>query len=133
MLFGVDLGTFWMVLQWTLVFALLSTLLSFAVGLALALLLNDQRLPERSIYRTLLIIPWALPATITILAWSGIFNDDFGYLNQFLNAIGLEDIPWLGNAFWAKVSVLILNVWLALPVHDDRLPRSPPVDPRRVE
>ena len=114
-LFGVDLGTFWMVLQWTLAFALLSTLLSFAVGLALALLLNDQRLPERSVYRTLLIVPWALPATITILAWSGIFNDDFGYLNQFLNAIGLEDIPWLGNAFWAKVSVLILNVWLAFP------------------
>ena len=49
-LFGVDLGTFWMVLQWTLVFALLCTLLRFAVGLALALLLNDQRLPERSVY-----------------------------------------------------------------------------------
>ena len=114
-LFGVDIGTFWMVTQWTLVFALLSTLLSFVVGLALALLLNDQRLPERSLYRTLLIIPWALPATITILAWSGIFNDDFGYLNQFLNAIGLGDVPWLSDAFWAKVSVLILNTWLAFP------------------
>ena len=80
-LFGVDFDTFWMVAQWTLAFALLSTILSFVVGLALALLLNDQRLPERSLYRTLLIIPWALPGTITILAWSGIFNDDFGYLN----------------------------------------------------
>ena len=115
MLFGVDFDTFWMVTQWTLVFALLSTLLSFVVGLALALLLNDQRLPERSLYRTLLIIPWALPGTITILAWSGIFNDDFGYLNQFLDAIGLGDVPWLGDALWAKVSVLILNTWLAFP------------------
>ena len=115
MLFGVDIGTFWMVTQWTLVFALLSTLLSFVVGLALALLLNDHRLPERSLYRTLLIVPWALPATITILAWSGIFNDDFGYLNEFLNAMGLPDIPWLGDAFWAKVSVLMMNTWLAFP------------------
>jgi arabinogalactan oligomer / maltooligosaccharide transport system permease protein len=114
-LFGVDVGTFWMVAQWTLVFALLSTLLSFVVGLSLALLLNDQRLPERSLYRTLLIIPWALPATITILAWSGIFNDDFGYLNQFLNALGLGDVPWLSDSFWAKVSVLMLNTWLAFP------------------
>jgi arabinogalactan oligomer/maltooligosaccharide transport system permease protein len=114
-LFGVDFGTFWMVLKWTLAFALLSTILSFVVGLALALLLNDERLPERSLYRTLLIIPWALPATITILAWSGIFNDDFGYLNQFLGTIGLGDIPWLSDAFWAKVSVLVLNTWLAFP------------------
>jgi arabinogalactan oligomer/maltooligosaccharide transport system permease protein len=114
-LFGVGFGTFWMLMQWTLAFALLSTILSFGVGLALALLLNDQRLPERSLYRTLLIIPWALPATITILAWSGIFNDDFGYLNQFLETIGLGEIPWLSDSFWAKVSVLILNTWLAFP------------------
>lgn len=112
-LFGVDFDTFWMVAKWTLVFALLSTILSFVVGLALALLLNDQRLPERSLYRTLLIIPWALPGTITILAWSGIFNDDFGYLNQFLETIGVGDVPWLSNGLWAKVSVLILNTWLA--------------------
>jgi arabinogalactan oligomer/maltooligosaccharide transport system permease protein len=114
-LFGVDVSTFLMVLEWTLAFALASTLLSFVVGLALALLLNDRRLPERSLYRTLLIIPWALPATITILAWSGIFNDDFGYLNQFLEAVGLPSVPWLGDEFWAKVSVLIMNTWLAFP------------------
>jgi arabinogalactan oligomer/maltooligosaccharide transport system permease protein len=114
-LFGVDVGTFWMVIRWTLVFALASTLLSFVIGLGLALLLNDRNLPERSVYRTLLIVPWALPGTISILAWSGIFNDDFGYLNHFLNTIGISDAPWLGDASWAKMSVLILNTWLAFP------------------
>jgi arabinogalactan oligomer / maltooligosaccharide transport system permease protein len=114
-LFGVDLGTFVMVMQWTLVFAVLSTLLSFVIGLGLALLLNDREIPERSVYRTLLIVPWALPATISILAWSGIFNDDFGYMNHFLDTIGLGAVPWLSDAFWAKVSILIMNTWLAYP------------------
>jgi len=114
-LFGVDVHTFAMLIEWTLAFALLSTVLSFAVGLGLALLLNDRDLPERSIYRTLLIIPWALPGTISILAWNGIFNDDFGYLNKLLNVLGLGGEPWLSAPTWAKASVLIMNTWLAFP------------------
>jgi arabinogalactan oligomer/maltooligosaccharide transport system permease protein len=114
-LFGLDAHTFVMLIQWTLLFAFLSTVLAFVVGLGLALLLNDRNLRERSMYRTLLIIPWALPGTISILAWSGIFNDDFGYLNQVLNNIGIGDVPWLSDPTWAKVSVLVMNTWLAFP------------------
>ncbi len=114
-LFGADFHTFALLFEWTLAFAVLSTLLSFGVGFALALLLNDTNLRERTLYRTLLIVPWALPATISILAWSGIFNDDFGYLNQLLKSIGLDPVPWLSDPTWAKVSVLILNTWLAYP------------------
>ncbi len=114
-LVGVDVHTFALLVEWTLGFAILSTVLSFAVGFALALLLNDTNLRERAVYRTLLIIPWALPGTISILAWSGIFNDDFGYLNQLLHDIGLPRIAWLSDPTWAKTSVLILNTWLAFP------------------
>jgi len=114
-LFGTDVHTFAMLIEWTLSFALLSTVLSFAVGLGLALLLNDRNLRERSVYRTLLIIPWALPGTISILAWNGIFNDDFGYLNKFLQELGLAGQPWLSAPTWAKASVLIMNTWLAFP------------------
>ena len=114
-LFGTDVHTFTMLIEWTLSFALLSTALSFVVGLGLALLLNDRDLPERSAYRTLLIIPWALPGTISILAWSGIFNDDFGYLNQLLHDLGFGKVAWLSDPNWAKASVLILNTWLAFP------------------
>jgi ABC-type sugar transport system permease subunit len=85
------------------------------IGLGLALLLNDTRIRERSLYRTLLIVPWALPGTISILAWTGIFNDDFGYLNEVLGHLGLGSVPWFGSPWWAKVAVLVVNTWLAYP------------------
>jgi arabinogalactan oligomer / maltooligosaccharide transport system permease protein len=114
-LFDLELSTFLQVFQWTFMFALLSMAISFAVGLLLALMLNDKSLPERNIYRTLLIIPWALPGTIAILSWSGILNPDFGYLNNFLEDIGLGRVNWLGDAFWAKFSIILVNVWLSFP------------------
>lgn len=114
-LFDVELGTFLQVFQWTFLFALFSMAVSFAVGLLLALLLNDKSIRERNIYRTLLIIPWALPGTIAILSWSGILNSDFGYLNNFLEDIGLGRVSWLTDPFWAKTSVILVNVWLSFP------------------
>ena len=69
-LFDVEFSTFIQVFQWTILFALFSMAVSFAIGL-LALLLNDKSIRERSVYRMLLIIPWALPGTIAILSWSG--------------------------------------------------------------
>ena len=112
---GLDLPTFGMVLQWTVLFALFSTGLSFAAGLFLALLLNNQNLPERNFYRTLLIVPWALPGTIMLLAWSGILNPDFGYLNLLLQDLGLSAIPWLNDPLWAKIAVVLVNLWAAFP------------------
>jgi arabinogalactan oligomer/maltooligosaccharide transport system permease protein len=113
--FGTDLHTLLMLVEWTLSFAALSAILSFAVGLGLALLLNDRGIRERSVYRTLLIVPWALPSAISILAWTGIFNDDFGYLNQVLGHLGLDKVPWFGSPWWAKAAVITVNVWLAYP------------------
>ncbi len=112
---GLDYQTFLMVGEWTVLFAILSTGLSFLVGLVLALLLNDRSLPERSVYRTLLMVPWAVPGTITILAWSGILNPDFGYFNLALQSMGLPTIPWLSDPFWAKVAVVMVNVWATFP------------------
>jgi arabinogalactan oligomer / maltooligosaccharide transport system permease protein len=114
-LFDLELSTFLQVFQWTFLFALFSMAFSFAVGLVLALLLNDKSLPERDLYRTLLIIPWAIPGTIAILSWSGILNSDFGYMNNFLESIGLPRVNWLNDPTWAKFSVVLVNVWLSFP------------------
>jgi arabinogalactan oligomer / maltooligosaccharide transport system permease protein len=114
-LFDLELSTFLQVFQWTFLFALFSMAFSFAVGLVLALLLNDNTIPERNIYRMLLIIPWAIPGTIAILSWSGILNSDFGYMNNFLESIGLPRVNWLNDPTWAKFSVVLVNVWLSFP------------------
>jgi arabinogalactan oligomer/maltooligosaccharide transport system permease protein len=63
------------------------------------------------IYRSFLIIPYAAPALLTILVWSGMLNQNNGIINSVLDA----SIPWTGNAFWAKVSILIVNLWLGFP------------------
>ncbi len=75
---------FFQVFGWTFTWAGLSVLFSFVIGLALAITLNDRRLKGKKIYRTLLIIPWAVPAFISALVWrNGFFNETYGVLNRF--------------------------------------------------
>lgn len=107
---------FFPVLGWTVCFAVLSTLGSYSMGLGLAILLNNQRMKESKLYKAILIIPWALPSTIAILAWQGLLNEQYGGINNLLQALGFaENIPWMTDAFWARVGIIIVNVWLGFP------------------
>ncbi|AJG40860.1 maltose ABC transporter permease [Thermotoga sp. RQ7] len=110
-------GPFFKVFTWTFTWAALSVLFTFAIGLSLALVLNDRTLRGRNIYRTLLIIPWAVPAFISVLVWrNGMFNETYGILNRFvLPLLGLEPVKWFNDPFWAKVAVLTVNTWLGFP------------------
>jgi arabinogalactan oligomer/maltooligosaccharide transport system permease protein len=107
---------FFPVLGWTICFAVLSTIGSYAMGLILAILLNNPHMKESRIYRAILIIPWALPATIAILAWQGLLNEQYGGINNMLHALGIAwNIPWLTSPFWARAAIIIVNVWLGFP------------------
>lgn len=107
---------FFPVLGWTICFAVLSTIGSYTMGLILAILLNNPHMKESKIYRSLLIVPWALPATIAILAWQGLLNEQYGGINNTLHALGIAgNIPWLTDPFWARVGIIIVNVWLGFP------------------
>lgn len=104
------------VLGWTICFAVISTFGSYTVGLLLAILLNNPHMKESKIYRALLIVPWALPSTIAILAWQGLLNEQYGGINNLLHAIGLTyNIPWLTDPLWARVGIIIVNIWLGFP------------------
>ncbi|MDI6883873.1 MAG: sugar ABC transporter permease [Hadesarchaea archaeon] len=92
------------VFSWTLLFALSTLVIAFFLGLFLASILNNPRLRFRNLYRVLLIIPWALPATITILAWRGL-----------LAPYGLFGGAWLTDPNLARISVLVVNIWTAFP------------------
>ena len=91
----------------------LSVLTAFSVGLALALVFNAGDLKGRFFYRTLFILPYAIPSFVSVLMWSGFLNDDFGVINL---ALGL-DIPWLQDpsGLMAKVSCIMVNLWLSFP------------------
>ncbi len=111
-------GPFIKILIWTFLWAILSVLFSFVIGLGFALVLNDSKFKGKSLYRTLLLIPWAVPAFISVLVWrNGFFNETYGIINKIILGqwFGTDAIRWLGDAFWAKVSVLIVNIWLGFP------------------
>ncbi|MDI3384943.1 sugar ABC transporter permease [Streptomyces sp. B-S-A8] len=107
-------GVFWDRLGWTVVWTVSCVALSFALGLALATMLN-RKLAGRSFYRMALILPWAVPAFVSVFTWRLLFNEKNGILNQLLAGGGIDAIPWLNDPTWAKLSVITVNVWLGVP------------------
>ena len=104
-------GPFLRVFVWTFVFAASVVFVSFALGLFLAIVLDKPTLRFRRGYQVLLIVPYALPAFLAVLVWGGLLNDDFGVVNALLHT----HIPWLFDPWWAKVSVILVSVWLTVP------------------
>lgn len=106
-------GPFLSVTLWTFAFAILSVALTFFLGLFLAILFNDQKLKFRNFYRAIIFLPYAFPAFLSILIWAGLLNTDFGYVNEVL--LGGVGVPWLEDPWLAKLSLLLVNLWLGFP------------------
>ncbi len=103
------------VLMWNIVFAAVSVLSTFALGLALALALKDENMRGRSIYRSIFIVPYAMPAFLSIFVWAGLLNTQNGQVNRMLDSLGIPEVNWLGGSTTAMVSVLLVNLWLGFP------------------
>ncbi len=102
------------VFAWTIAFAFFSVVTAFAMGLVMALVLN-KTFPGIRVVRSLLIIPYAIPGMISILIWRGMLNPNVGVL-----ATNMEDIfgwtpPFFTDPLWAKIAILLVNLWLAYP------------------
>lgn len=102
---------FFGIFAWNMAFAILSVLSTFVLGMLLALLLNDPRIKGRAIYRSLLILPYAVPVFVSALVWASMFNQDYGLIN---NLTGL-DIDWFGDPWAARAAILLTNLWLGFP------------------
>ena len=98
---------------WTFAFALISVASTFFLGLFLAIVFNDMRMRGRKYYRVAMILPYAIPSFLSALIWAGMMNESFGFINQVL--FGGASIPWLTDPWMAKLSVLIVNLWLGFP------------------
>ena len=98
------------VFVWTVSFAGLSVLTTFALGLLLAIALN-KAIRGRRFYRSILILPYAMPSVMSILIWGGMFNTDFGAINSLFGT----DIAWFQNAAFARTAVIVVNLWLGFP------------------
>lgn len=100
---------------WTNVFALLSVVFSFSVGVVLAVLMNWEALRFRAVYRTMLFLPYAVPGFISILVFRGLFNESFGEVNLILNGLFGISPSWFSDPWLAKLMILIVNTWLGYP------------------
>lgn len=108
--------TFFNVLTWTIVWTLVATTLQIALALLLAIIVNNPLIRFKKLIRTVLILPWAVPSFVTILIFAAIFNDDFGSINNDILQPLFGIAPaWLNDPFWAKVALILIQVWLGFP------------------
>lgn len=109
-------GTFINVLSWTLIWTFLATTLSIAVAMFLSILVNDPRLKFKKFIRTIFILPWAVPGFVTIIIFTALFNDNFGAINaDIIQPLFGTAIPWLTEANWTKVALIMIQIWLGFP------------------
>ncbi len=106
--------SFWGLLLRTMIWTAINMAFHVGFGLILALLLN-KNIRGRGIYRTILIIPWAMPQVIAVLSWRGEFHPQFGLINTVLETIGISGINWWSDPLPVFASCIIVNVWLGIP------------------
>jgi maltose/maltodextrin transport system permease protein len=116
MLFDADFrAPFVSIFIWTVVFAALTVVFAGGIGMALAVLLNWDALPNKTLYRTLLFLPYAVPGFISILVFKGLFNQNFGEINAIADSLFGIRPAWFANPLLAKTMLLIVNTWLGFP------------------
>ena len=117
-IFSVDIwrSTFFDVLGWTIVWTIVASTLQVSIGIFLAVVVNQKRLKFKGFFRTIFILPWAVPGFVTILIFAGLFNDSFGAINNtILEFLHISPIPWMTDAMWSKIALLLMQGWLGFP------------------
>ncbi|GGC96551.1 MULTISPECIES: carbohydrate ABC transporter permease [Enterococcus] len=110
-------STFFPVLSWTLIWAVLATATTFFFGILLALLINAKGVKGKKVWRTIFVITMAVPQFVSLLLMANLFNGS-GPVNALLQNWGLIDqpIPFLTDGLLAKVTVIFVNMWVGIPV-----------------
>ncbi len=99
----------------TIIWTLVNLFFHLVLGISIAMLLNRQ-IAGRSVFRALLILPWAMPQYISALTWKGMFNYQYGSINLILQKMfHIQGIEWFSNETWAFAAPIITNIWLGFP------------------
>jgi len=107
---------FYVVFAKTIVWTVVNIVFHVAIGVFLALLLNQKDIRGKPLFRTLLILPWAIPQYIVALTWRGMFNYEYGSINLFLTKyLSMPAVEWLKSPTEAFLACILTNVWLGFP------------------
>ncbi len=107
---------FYSVFLKTIIWTVVNLIFHVVIGVFLALLLNQKEIRGKAIFRTILVLPWAVPQLIVALTWRGMFNYEYGSINLMLTQwFGLPAVQWLKSPVQTFIAVIITNVWLGFP------------------
>ena len=109
-------STFFMVLGWTLVWALFATFLTYFLGLGVAMLINKKGIKFKALWRTILVMTIAIPQFVSLLYVAKMF-DKTGIVNTFLLSAGIikKAIPFWTNITYSRILIIVLNCWIGIP------------------
>ncbi|MBL8741748.1 MAG: extracellular solute-binding protein, partial [Myxococcales bacterium] len=107
--------SFYFALAVTVLWTVLNVILHLTLGVMMALLLRPAWIRLRSVYRIVLVLPWAIPNYITALMWKGMFNAQVGAINALLSPFGFEGFAWFDSFHTAFFANLVTNTWLGFP------------------
>ena len=108
-------ATFVQVFLWTVAFAALSVFFTFVLGMFLAIVFDVPEMPMRKLLRTLLLIPYTIPAFVAVPVWVGLLNPQFGVISLAIAALFGSAPPWFSDPFWSKAGILLIQTWLGFP------------------
>ncbi len=106
---------FYVIFIKTVIWTVVNLFFHVVLGVFLALILNQKEIRGKGIFRTILVLPWAVPQLIVALTWRGMFNYEYGSINQILGKVGLPAVEWLRSPTEAFMAAIITNVWLGFP------------------
>ena len=107
--------TFWMVVQQSTIFALSAVFFKALIGLVTAHLVNNLPVKGQRKWRGMLLVPWVIPLALSTLGWWWLFDPTNSAFNYTLQSLGFERVAWLSDPYWARFTVILVNVWYGAP------------------
>lgn len=103
------------IFTWTIIHALASVFITFVLGLGLALLMNSDLIPAKKFLRSLILIPYAVPAFISVLIWRGLLSEQLGLISVTLRNIFGSSPLWFTDPTASRIGILLIQLWLGFP------------------
>jgi len=107
--------TFWLVVQQSIFFALVAVFFKALIGFIAAHSINELPSKGQRKWRGMLLIPWVIPPALSTLGWWWLFEPTYSALNWVLEKLSVDAIPWLSETFWARFSIILVNIWVGAP------------------
>jgi len=107
--------TFWLVVKQSCIFAITAVIFKALIGFIVAHFAHNVPAKGQRKWRGMLLVPWVIPPAMSTLAWLWLFDPSYSAFNYTLSYFGIGPIPWTGDAYWARFSVILVNVWYGAP------------------